>query len=311
MNLQQLKYICEVAHCGLNVSSAAERLHTAQPGVSNQIKLLEEELKVQIFERNGKRLVSITEPGRIIVKMAQEILRGISNIKQVGTEFSKEDTGTLSIATTHTQARYSLPPVIKAFSERFPDVRLQMHQGSPKQISEFVSSGVADIAIATEAIGIAPDLVIMPCYKWNRIVVVPPGHPLLTETKVSLEKLAEYPIITYDSAFMGRSKVNKAFEAKSLRPNVVLAAIDADVIKTYVELGLGIGLMGEMAFDSSRDKNLRAIDVSHLFEPSTTSIGIRRGSYLRGFTYAFIEMIAPHLTRTMVDSILKPETVLN
>jgi len=301
MNLQQLRYICEVAHCGLNVSLAAEKLHTAQPGVSNQIKLLEEELNVQIFERNGKRLVGVTEPGRIIVAMAAEVLRGIGNIKQVGTEFSKESCGTLSIATTHTQARYSLPPIIKAFTERFPDVRLQMHQGSPKQISELATSGVADIAIATEAIGLSNDLIVLTCYKWNRCVVVPPGHPLLTAKEVTLEKLAEYPVVTYDSAFTGRSKVHQAFESKGLKPNVVLAAIDADVIKTYVELGLGIGLMAEMAFDPKRDKNLRAIDVSHLFEPSTTSIGLRRGSYLRGFTYAFIEMLAPHLTRDVVD----------
>lgn len=309
MNLQQLRYICEVAHCGLNVSLAAERLHTAQPGVSNQVRLLEEELNVQIFERNGKRLVGITEPGQIIIQMAEEILRSIANIRQVGTEFSKESSGTLSIATTHTQARYSLPSVIKTFTEKFPDVRLQMHQGSPRQISELASSGVADIAIATEAIGLSGDLVVLPCYKWNRCVVVPPGHPLLSEPEVSLEQLAQYPIVTYDSAFTGRSKVYKAFEAKSLRPNVVLAAIDADVIKTYVELGLGIGLMGEMAFDPERDTNLRAIDVSHLFETSTTSIGIRRGSYLRGFTYAFIEMIAPHLTREVVDEAMATSVV--
>lgn len=301
MNLQQLRYICEVENCGLNVSLAAEKLHTAQPGVSNQIRLLEDELKIQIFERNGKRLVGVTEPGRIIINMAKEILQKIGNIRQVGTEFSEESCGTLSIATTHTQARYSLPPIIKKFTERYPDVRLQIHQGSSAQISELAATRMADIAIATEAIGLSNELVVLPCYKWNRCVVVPPGHPLLHKDKISLANLAEYPIVTYDSAFTGRSKVYKAFDAHSLKPNVVLAALDADVIKTYVELGLGIGLMAEMAFDTERDTNLHAIDVSHLFEPSTTSIGLRRGSYLRGFTYAFIEMMAPHLTREVVD----------
>ncbi|HHH35706.1 MAG TPA: HTH-type transcriptional regulator CysB [Gammaproteobacteria bacterium] len=301
MNFQQLRYIREVARCGLNISAAANVLHTAQPGISNQIRQLEDELGVQIFERNGKRLVGITQPGRAVLAMAERVLRELEHIKQVGFEFSHDARGTLSIATTHTQARYALPPVIKAFSEKYPNVSLHMHQGNPTQIAQLAASGVADIAIATEGIDLYEDLVVLPCYEWNHCVVAPPGLPLLKDLPLTLEKIAEYPIVTYDFSFAGRTKINEAFEAKGLRPNVVLTALDADVIKTYVELGLGIGLMAKMAFDPERDSNLRMLDASHLFEPCTTRIGIRRGSYLRGYMYAFIEMFAPHLDRRRVD----------
>ncbi len=304
MNFQQLRYIREVARCGLNISAAANVLHTAQPGISNQIRQLEEELGVQIFERNGKRLVGITQPGRAVLAMAERVLRELEHIKQVGFEFSHDARGTLSIATTHTQARYALPPVIKAFSEKYPNVSLHMHQGNPTQIAQLAASGVADIAIATEGIDLYEDLVVLPCYEWNHCVVAPPGLPLLKDLPLTLEKIAEYPIVTYDFSFAGRTKINEAFEAKSLRPNVVLTALDADVIKTYVELGLGIGLMAKMAFDPERDRNLRMLDASHLFEPCTTRIGIRRGSYLRGYMYAFIEMFAPHLDRRKVDEVM-------
>ncbi len=301
MNFQQLRYIREVARCGLNISAAANVLHTAQPGISNQIRQLEEELNVQIFERNGKRLVGITQPGRAVLAMAERVLRELEHIKQVGFEFSHDARGTLSIATTHTQARYALPRVIKAFKEQFPNVSLHMHQGNPTQIAQLAASGVADIAIATEGIDLYEDLVVLPCYEWNHCVVAPPGLPLLKDPPLTLEKIAEYPIVTYDFSFAGRAKINEAFEARGLRPNVVLTALDADVIKTYVELGLGIGLMAKMAFDPERDTNLRMLDASHLFEPCTTRIGIRRGSYLRGYMYAFIEMFAPHLDRRRVD----------
>ncbi len=301
MNIQQLRYIREVARCGLNISAAANALHTAQPGISSQIRQLEEELNVQIFERNGKRLVGITQPGRAVLAMAERVLRELEHIKQVGYEFSHDARGTLSIATTHTQARYALPKVIKAFRERFPNVSLHMHQGNPTQIAQLAASGVADIAIATEGIDLFEDLVVLPCYEWNHCVVAPPGLPLLKDPPLTLEKIAEYPIVTYDFSFAGRAKINEAFEAKGLRPNVVLTALDADVIKTYVELGLGVGLMAKMAFDPERDTNLRMLDASHLFEPCTTRIGIRRGSYLRGYMYAFIEMFAPHLDRRKVD----------
>jgi LysR family transcriptional regulator, cys regulon transcriptional activator len=305
MKLQQLRYLCEVANQGLNLSKAAETLHTSQPGISKQIRLLEDELGVDIFVRNGKRVVETTPPGRVIIEIAERILLDAKNLKQVGQEFANEATGSLTIATTHTQARYALPTAIKNFTARYPQVKLILRQGSPTQISEFVTSGSADIAIATEAIELFADLVMLPCYKWNRCIVVPPRHPLLKLEKLTLEALAQYPIITYDFAFTGRSKINQAFDAKKLTPNVVLTAIDADVIKTYVELGLGIGILAQMAFDPKRDQHLRSIDASHLFEPSTTRIGIGRNSYLRGYVYDFIEIFAPHLTHEVVTAAMK------
>ena len=301
MNFQQLRYIREVARCGLNISAAAQVLNTAQPGISNQIRQLEEELKIQIFERNGKRLVGITQPGRAVLAMAERVLRELEHIKQVGFEYTDEVGGSLAIATTHTQARYALPPVIKAFAERYPNVRLHLHQGDPMQIAQLAASGVADIAIATEGIDQFEELVMMPGYEWNHCVIAPPGLPILRDHPLTLEKIAEYPIVTYDFSFAGRIKINEAFERAGLRPNVVFSAIDSDVIKTYVEIGIGIGLMASMAFNPERDTNLRMLDASHLFEPCTTRLGVRRGSQLRGYMYAFIEMFAPHLDRQTVD----------
>jgi LysR family transcriptional regulator, cys regulon transcriptional activator len=301
MKLQQLRYICEVARQNLNLSNAAEALFTSQPGISKQIRSLEEELGVDIFVRHGKRVVAVTEPGKAILEIAQRMLKDVENLRQVGEEFTEEDNGHLTIATTHTQARYALPHVIQRFTKRYPGVRLSLRQGSPTQISELVTSGEADIAIATEAIELYEDLVMLPCYEWNRCVLVQPGHPLLKAKKLTLEAMASFPIVTYDFAFTGRSRINQAFADKGLTPNVVLTAIDADVIKTYVELGLGIGIVAMMAYDPKRDTHLRAMDASHLFEPSTTRIGIRKNSYLRGYTYEFIEMFAPHLTRKVVD----------
>ena len=302
MNLQQLRYIREVVRCGLNISAAAEVLHTAQPGISNQIRHLEEELNVQIFERNGKRLVGITQPGRSVLAMAERVLRELENIKQVGFEFTHDAGGSFSIATTHTQACYALPPVIRTFTKRYPKVRLHIHQGSPTQIAQLAASGVADIAIATEGIDLYEDLAMMPCYQWNRCVIAPKDHPILSVDPLTLEHIASYPIVTYDFAFAGRSIINKAFADAGLRPNMVLTALDSDVIKTYVELGLGIGLMAKMAFKPERDVNLGMVDAGHLFEPSTTRIGVRRGTHLRGYMYAFIELFAPHLDRRAVDA---------
>ncbi|MEX0960419.1 MAG: HTH-type transcriptional regulator CysB [Burkholderiales bacterium] len=302
MKLQQLRYIREVARQNLNLSQAADALHTSQPGISKQIKSLEDELGVEIFVRRGKRVVAVTEPGRLILELAQRVLSDVDSLRQVSEEFTHEDTGRLAIATTHTQARYALPPVIARFRSRYPNVKLSLHQGSPTQISELTTSGEADFAIATEAIELYEDLAMLPCYEWNRAVLTPPGHALLKSRKLTLEAVAKYPIITYDFAFTGRSRINEAFSSKGLTPNVVLTAIDADVIKTYVELGLGIGIVAMMAYDPKRDLNVRAIDASHLFEASTTRIGIRRNSYLRGYMYDFIEMFAPHLTREVVDA---------
>ncbi|MBI5450299.1 MAG: CysB family HTH-type transcriptional regulator [Gammaproteobacteria bacterium] len=302
MNIQQLRYIREVVRCGMNISTAANMLHTAQPGISHQIRLLEEELNVQIFERNGKRLVGLTQSGRTVLATAERILREIDNLKQVGYEFSGDAHGTLSIATTHTQARYALPKVIRTFTEAYPNIRLHMHQGNPSQLAQLVTSGVADIAIATEGMTLYEDLVTLSCYEWTHCVVAPPGLPILRETPLTLAAIAQYPIVTYDVSFAGRTRINEAFERAGLRPNVVFSAIDSDVIKTYVEIGLGIGLMARMAFDAERDTNLRMMDASHLFESSTTRIGLRRGAHLRGYMYAFIEMFAPQLDRKTVDA---------
>jgi LysR family cys regulon transcriptional activator len=305
MKLQQLRYLVEVAKQGLNVSEAAEKLHTSQPGISKQIRLLEDELGIQIFIRNGKRVVSVSDPGKEVLKISERILREAQNLKRVGDEFSREAEGALTIATTHTQARYALPAPITAFMQQYPSVRLSIKQGSPTQICDMVISGEADLAIATEGIALFKELAMLPCYEWNRGVVVPAGHPLLDLGRpITLQDIARYPIITYDFAFTGRSKINKAFAAESLNPTVVLTAIDTDVIKTYVGLGLGIGIIATMAFEPERDSGLRIIDASHLFESSTTKIGIRKDAYLRGFAYTFIELFAPHLHRAEVESAL-------
>ncbi len=304
MKLHQLRYIREVAKQGLNVSTAADALHTSQPGVSKQIQLLEEELGLQIFHRSGKRLTSVTEPGQAILNMAERMLREAENIKRVGEDFTRESEGALTIATTHTQARYRLPPAVKAFIERYPNVRLNIHQGSPSQVAELVASGEADVGIATESIADREGLAALPCYTWNRCVVVPNGHALLQEQPLTLERIAEYPIITYDLGYTGSTSVKRVFETKGLVPNIVLTAIDADVIKTYVELGLGVGLLATMAYNADRDRNLAMLDASHLFPNSTTYLGVRRDAYLRGYVYEFIRLIAPHLDRQAVNAAL-------
>lgn len=308
MKLQQLRYAVEITRQGLNVSGAAEALHTSQPGVSRQIRLLEDELGVEIFERHGKRVVAVTEPGRAVLAIAERILGEAANLKRAGEEYANESSGSLCIATTHTQARYALPKAVSAFKRAYPGVQLSIHQGNPTQICEQVLSGEADIAIATEAIAEYAELVSLPCYQWNRCVVVPPRHALLKVRPLTLEAVTKYPIITYDFAFAGRSLVNKAFETRGLEPNIVLSALDADVIKTYVELGLGIGIMAKMAFDPARDRTLRAIDAAHLFESSTTRLGIRRGAYLRGYVYEFIELFSPQLGRRSVESTVMGES---
>ncbi|MDL1866028.1 HTH-type transcriptional regulator CysB [Betaproteobacteria bacterium PRO4] len=308
MKLQQLRFLCEIAKQKLNLSKAAGALHTSQPGISRQIQLLEQELGVEIFIRNGKRITSITPPGLAILETAERMLQDADNLKKIGREFSDKESGTLIIATTHTQARYALPSVIKRFIGRYPKIKLNLRQGSPIEIATWVSSGEADLAIATEAIELFDKLVMLPCYEWNRCIVVPPRHPLLQLKELTLESIAQYAIVTYDFAFTGRSKINQAFEARGLQPNVVLTAIDADVIKTYVEIGLGVGILAKMAFDPVRDKKLRAIDAAHLFESSTTRIGISRNSYIRHYVYDFIEMFAPHLNAETIKHALEKRT---
>ncbi len=301
MKLQQLRYMCEVARRGLNVSEAAEALHTSQPGVSKQIRALEDELGVQVFVRNGKRLVAITQPGKAVLEIAERILAEARNLKRAGEEYANETLGMLTIATTHTQARYALPSSVTAFKQRFPEVKFIIHQGTPTQICEQVLAGEADMCVATEAISGYPDLVSLPCYQWNRVVVVPPEHALLKVSPLTLEALAKFPIVTYDYAFANRSLIQKAFQNRGLTPNVVLTAHDSDVIKTYVELGLGVGIMAKIAYNPERDPNLRIIEAGHLFESSTTRLGIKRGAYLRRYAYDFIEMFAPHLPRKIVE----------
>ncbi|MDP2246738.1 MAG: CysB family HTH-type transcriptional regulator, partial [Nitrosomonadales bacterium] len=300
----QLRYIREVAKQNLNISEAAETLHTSQPGVSKQIQLLEEELNLQIFQRNGKRLVGITEPGKAILALAERMMLEVENIKRVGEEFSHEETGSLTIATTHTQARYRLPSAVKSFVDQYPNVKLTIHQGNPTQVADQVASGEADIGIATEAISSYEKILCLPLYRWNRCIVVPHGHPLLSDIPLTLKKITQYPLITYDFGFTGSSIVTGVFDKQGLSPNIVLTAIDADVIKTYVNLGLGIGLLANMAYDKERDANLSMIDASHLFPESTTYMGIRRDAYLRGFIYAFIELLAPGYDKKAVQAAL-------
>jgi LysR family transcriptional regulator, cys regulon transcriptional activator len=305
MNLIQLRYIREIARQNLSISNASDALHTSQSGVSRQVQLLEEELRLLIFQRNGKRLVGITEPGKIIVNLAEQVLRELENIKRVGEEFTQKDKGTLTIATTHTQARYFLPPAVKQFMHDYPDVALTIHQGNPTQVAEQVVSGEADIGIATESISTYAYLLCLPCYHWNRCIIAPESHPLLDDAPLTLEKIVRYPLITYDFAFTGGSIVKRVFNEAGLEPNVVLTAIDADVIKTYVNLGLGIGLLATMAYDQSRDSSLRMVDASHLFPASTTYLGLRRDAYLRDYVYAFIHILVPGLNRKAVLDALR------
>lgn len=305
MKLQQLRYIWEVAHHDLNVSATAQSLYTSQPGISKQIRLLEDELGVEIFTRSGKHLTRITPAGEAILKTVGEVLRKVENIKQVAQEFSDESKGSLSIATTHTQARYMLPPVIRQFIGKYPDVSLHMQQGTPMQIAEMASDGSVEFAIATEALEHFNDLIMLPCYTWNRAVVVPKKHPLAQLGKLTLQDVARYPIVTYVFGFTGRSRLDEAFLDKGLTPKVVFTAADADVIKTYVRLGLGIGIVAKMAYDEKMDSDLVALNADHLFSASTTKIAFRKGTFMRTFMYDFIELFAPHLKRELIDKACK------
>ena len=302
MNLQQLRYLCATVDHGLNVSEAALALHTSQPGISKQIRQLEDELGIRVFVRQGKRLASLTPAGEAVVATARRALREIGNLKRVGAEFRSEDEGTLAIATTHTQARYVLPPVLRDFVAHWPKVKLELHQGNPVQVAEATIRGAADVGIATEAISHYAELATLPCYQWNRCVLVPHGHPLAEANPLTLAAIARYPIVTYDFTFTGRSQINAAFDAEGLAPNVVLTALDSDVIKTYVEMGLGVGIIAQMAWDPARDAHLRKLEAAHLFPPSTTKIALRRGVLLRGFVYDFIARFAPALDRATVDA---------
>lgn len=301
MKLQQLRFVWEVARHDLNVSVTAKNLYTSQPAISKQIKALEDELGVNIFARSGKHITNITPVGKAIVKQAGEVLQRVEGIRQAADEFRDETTGSLSVATTHTQARYVLPSVINSFRKKYPNVSLHMHQGTPVQIAELAAYGEVDCAIATEGLELFQDLVLLPCYRWNRSIVVPKGHPLTKLKTLTLNDVARYPIVTYVFGFTGRSRLDEAFQRHKLPSKVVFTATDADVIKTYVRLGLGIGIIASMAYEELTDDSLVALDASHLFAPSTTAIGFLRGTFLRGYMYDFMELFAPHLTRELVD----------
>ncbi len=301
MKLQQLRYIWEVSQHGLNVSATAESLLTSQPGISKQMRLLEEELGVPIFARNGKHLTSATPAGEEILRVAGEILDRVNQIRGIADEYCDPKKGVLSIATTHTQARYALPSIVETFIQQYPQVTLTIHQGTPNQISDLAAKGVADIAIATEALELYDNLVVLPCYRWNRCVLVRRDHPLAETKKISLEQIAVFPIVTYVFGFTGRSRLDEAFDSAGLEPRVVLTAVDADVIKTYVRSGLGIGIIAKMAYDQEADKDLVALDAGHLFGESLTHIGIRRDKFLRGYMYDFMELFAPHLSQKLIN----------
>ena len=301
MNFQQLRYVRETVRRNLNLTEAANALFTSQPGVSKQIKELEEELGVDIFERRGRRFVALTEPGKAVLKIVERLLEEADNLKRVGAEYADRDSGSLTIATTHTQARYALPPAVAEFRKRYPKVRLSIQQGKPQQIVEMLERGDADIGIATESLDAAAALLALPGYEWWHNVVVPVDHPLANEQRLTLEALAQWPIVTYSPEFTGRSHIDEAFAARGIAYDVVLTAIDSDVIKTYVELGLGVGIIAAMAYDPIRDAALRALDARHLFRVNTTRVAIRRGTLLRGFAYDFIELFAPRLTRKGIE----------
>lgn len=301
MKLQQLKYIVEVVNHNLNVSATAENLYTSQPGISKQVRLLEDELGIQIFERSGKHLTQVTPAGEHIVRIATEILSRVESIKAVAAEHTHPEMGTLNISTTHTQARYALPEVIKGFTKRYPRVSLHMHQGTPTQMSEAIAKGTANFAIATEALHLYQDAIMLPCYHWNRSIVVPKDHPLTKKEQVTIGDLAAYPLVTYVFGFTGRSELDSAFNRVGMAPKVVFTATDADVIKTYVRMGIGVGVIASMAVDKKQDTDLVAIDASHIFSASTTSIGFRRGTFLRSYMFDFMERFAPHLTRPVVE----------
>ncbi|MGF1737183.1 HTH-type transcriptional regulator CysB [Photobacterium satsumensis] len=308
MKLQQLRYIVEVVNHNLNVSATAESLYTSQPGISKQVRLLEDELGVQIFERSGKHLTQVTPAGESIVKIARDILSRAESIKSVAGEHTHPEMGTLNIATTHTQARYALPSVIQGFTARYPKVTLHMHQGTPNQLADAVSKGTTDFAIATEALHLYQDMIMLPCYHWNRSIVVKSDHPLAQKSEITIHDLAAYPLVTYVFGFTGRSELDSAFNRSGLTPRIVFTATDADVIKTYVRLGIGVGVIASMAMDPATDSDLVAIDASHIFEASTTKIGFKKGTFLRSYMYDFIKRFAPHLTREVVDQAVTLKT---
>ena len=301
MNFQQLRSVREAVRCGFNLTEVARVLHTSQPGVSRQIRELEEELGVDLFVRACKRLTSLTEVGMLALPIIENMLKDAESLKRAGAEFAQQASGRLSIATTHSQARYALPGAVRDFRQRYPQVRLNLHQGTPHQVAEMLISGEADVGIATEALATYDQLVALPCFRWTHSAIVPPGHPLLDGAPLTLERLARFPIITYNTGYTGRTRIDDAFGRAGLEIDLVITAMDADVIKTYVGLGLGVGIVASIAFDEERDRDLRAIDARHLFEMNLTRLAVRRGAFLRGYVYDFIETFASSLKRDVVE----------
>ena len=304
MNLHQFRFVREAVRQNFNLTTAAKALFTSQPGVSKAIIELEDELGVEIFRRHGKRIRSLTEPGKRILSSIERILDEVETLRRVGKDFASQDQGNFVIATTHTQERYALPKVLTEFTKRFPKVRVSIQQGSPGQIAELLIHDRADIAIATEGIANTPGVLALPGFQWQHVLMVPLSHPLLNQATVTLEEIAKYPIITYDRAFAGRSKIDAAFAQRSLSPDIILEAIDADVIKTYVEVGMGVGIVAGMAYDADKDRNLKVIPVGHLFGNNVTHLGVKQGAYLRSFVYTFIELFSPTLTKKIVEQAL-------
>jgi LysR family cys regulon transcriptional activator len=311
VNFQQLRSVREAVRQDFNLTAVAEVLHTSQPGVSRQIRELEEELGIDIFVRTGKRLTGLTPPGRTVLPIVERLLQDADNLKRAGEEFAAQHRGTLTIAATHSQARYALPLAVRDFSAAHPDVELHLHQGSPRQVAELLLEGVADIGVATEALASCADLVALPCYQWTHKVIVPPAHPLADQAArgepLTLAHLAQHPIITYEPGYTGRSHIDEAFRREGLALKLVLSAMDADVIKTYVELGMGVGIIAAIAYDEQRDAGLRAIDARHLFASNMTRLAVKRGSFLRGYVYDFIATFASPLTREVVDLAMSTE----
>ena len=305
MNLHQFRFVQEAVRQKLNLTETAKALHTSQPGISKAILELEGELGVDIFARHGKRLRRVTEPGEEVLKAIEVIMREVNNLKRIGHEFSQQDAGTLSIATTHNQARYVLPGPIAQLRKRYPKVNVSLHQGTPEQVAKMLLEDVAEVGLATESLSNFEDLITLPCYEWHHVVVVPAGHPFTQVERLSLQQLAQEPLISYHPSFAGRSRIDQTFAAHKLKTNVVLEAIDADVIKTYVRLGLGVGIVSEMAMkDDPPGGDLVARPVGHLFGPNVARMAFKRGAYLRSFVYAFAQLVAPRLSRQLIEQTL-------
>jgi LysR family transcriptional regulator, cys regulon transcriptional activator len=305
VNFQQLRSVRETVRQGFNLTLVAEALHTSQPGVSRQLKELEDELGAELFVRAGRRLLGLTPPGQAMLPIIERLLQEADNLRSAGADFAQSDRGLLTLAATHTQARYALPTAVRDFRATHPQVTLHLQQGSPRQIAQLVLEGHADLAVATEALADYPDLVALPCYRWTHVVVAPAQHPLAQEVAdghpLTLARLAQFPLITYEPGYTGRRHIDEAFGREGLGVDIVLSAMDADVIKTYVELGIGVGVIASVAFDEARDRGLVALDARHLFATNTTRVAIKRGAWLRGYVFDFIETFAPTLTRKVVE----------